>query len=137
MCFLCPPKPIRWNWSIYSNFGWVMFLQSNKVIKINIQNRDIDVQNIIICCPKLIEKMLHWLHLFMFRCNIVDPPRVLSAGPDRLTTAPLYSPAAFECVGEGNPPPSYKWYQRWVNIVLVVHTYTLKLYCMNNKLQWL
>lgn len=42
----------------------------------------------------------------------LDPPRILSAGPDRLTTAPLYSPAAFECVGEGNPPPTYKWYQR-------------------------
>lgn len=41
-----------------------------------------------------------------------DPPRILSVGPDRLTTAPLFSPAAFECVAEGNPPPSYQWLQR-------------------------
>ncbi|XP_055539584.1 uncharacterized protein LOC129726657 isoform X1 [Wyeomyia smithii] len=39
-------------------------------------------------------------------------PKILSAGPDRLTTAPLFSPAAFECVAEGNPPPTYKWVQR-------------------------
>lgn len=39
---------------------------------------------------------------FIDNCIIdTDPPRILSAGPDRLTTAPLYSPAAFECVGEG------------------------------------
>lgn len=41
-----------------------------------------------------------------------DPPRILSAGPDRLTTAPLFTPAAFECVAEGNPTPTYKWVQR-------------------------
>ncbi|XP_067635504.1 uncharacterized protein [Eurosta solidaginis] len=39
-------------------------------------------------------------------------PKIVSAGPDRLTTAPLFSPAAFECVAEGNPMPSYKWVQR-------------------------
>ncbi|KXJ84278.1 hypothetical protein RP20_CCG014296 [Aedes albopictus] len=39
-------------------------------------------------------------------------PKILSAGPDRLTTAPLFSPAAFECVAEGNPQPTYKWVQR-------------------------
>ncbi|XP_053670698.1 uncharacterized protein LOC128721020 [Anopheles nili] len=39
-------------------------------------------------------------------------PKILSAGPDRLTTAPLFSPAAFECVAEGNPAPTYKWVQR-------------------------
>uniref|UniRef100_A0A182U0F4 Ig-like domain-containing protein n=1 Tax=Anopheles melas TaxID=34690 RepID=A0A182U0F4_9DIPT len=39
-------------------------------------------------------------------------PKILSAGPDRLTTAPLFSPAAFECVAEGNPTPTYKWVQR-------------------------
>lgn len=50
-------------------------------------------------------------YLFMINMCIV-PPRILSAGPDRLTTAPLYTPAAFECVGEGNPPPTYKWFQR-------------------------
>lgn len=41
-----------------------------------------------------------------------DPPRILSAGPDRLTTAPLFTPAAFECVAEGSPTPSYRWVQR-------------------------
>ncbi|XP_037038558.1 hemicentin-2 isoform X1 [Bradysia coprophila] len=45
--------------------------------------------------------------------DIKYPPRILSAGPDRLTTAPLFSPAAFECVGEGNPPPTYKWVQKF------------------------
>ncbi|XP_055388210.1 hemicentin-1, partial [Condylostylus longicornis] len=39
-------------------------------------------------------------------------PRIVSAGPDRLTTAPLFSPAAFDCDAEGNPPPTYKWVQR-------------------------
>lgn len=42
----------------------------------------------------------------------IDPPKIISAGPDRLTTAPLFSPAAFECVADGNPMPSYKWVQR-------------------------
>lgn len=41
-----------------------------------------------------------------------DPPKILSAGPDRLTTAPLFTPAAFECIGEGNPLPTYKWVQK-------------------------
>ena len=44
----------------------------------------------------------------------IDPPRILSAGPDRLTTAPLFTPAAFDCVAEGNPSPSYLWSQRFV-----------------------
>ncbi|XP_055848314.1 hemicentin-2 isoform X1 [Episyrphus balteatus] len=44
--------------------------------------------------------------------DVKFPPKILSAGPDRLTTAPLFSPAAFECIAEGNPPPSYKWVQR-------------------------
>ncbi|CAO1380023.1 unnamed protein product [Diamesa hyperborea] len=44
--------------------------------------------------------------------DIKYPPRILSAGPDRLTTAPLFTPAAFECVAEGNPTPTYKWVQR-------------------------
>lgn len=42
----------------------------------------------------------------------IDSPKIISAGPDRLTTAPLFSPAAFECVADGNPMPSYKWVQR-------------------------
>ncbi|KAH8292457.1 hypothetical protein KR054_010297, partial [Drosophila jambulina] len=41
-----------------------------------------------------------------------DPPKIISAGPDRLTTAPLFSPAAFECLADGNPLPSFKWVQR-------------------------
>ncbi|KAG5681586.1 hypothetical protein PVAND_011002 [Polypedilum vanderplanki] len=44
--------------------------------------------------------------------DIKYPPRILSAGPDRLTTAPLFTPAVFECVAEGNPTPTYKWVQR-------------------------
>lgn len=47
--------------------------------------------------------------IFLF---ILDAPKILSAGPDRLTTAPLFSPAAFECVAEGNPPPTFKWVQK-------------------------
>lgn len=47
----------------------------------------------------------------------LDPPRILSAGPDRLTTVPLYTPAVFECVAEGNPQPTYKWVQRYVTKV--------------------
>jgi hypothetical protein len=53
-------------------------------------------------------KKLRRMISFLFK----DPPRILSAGPDRLTTAPLFSPAAFECVAEGNPSPSYRWVQR-------------------------
>uniref|UniRef100_A0A1A9UI31 Ig-like domain-containing protein n=1 Tax=Glossina austeni TaxID=7395 RepID=A0A1A9UI31_GLOAU len=41
--------------------------------------------------------------------DVKYPPKILSAGPDRLTTAPLFSPAAFECVADGNPMPTYKW----------------------------
>ncbi|XP_037897007.1 irregular chiasm C-roughest protein isoform X2 [Glossina fuscipes] len=44
--------------------------------------------------------------------DVKYPPKILSAGPDRLTTAPLFSPAAFECVADGNPMPTYKWVQR-------------------------
>lgn len=48
-------------------------------------------------------------------CSFKDPPRVISAGPDRLVTAPLFTAANFECVAEGNPTPTYKWVQRFVN----------------------
>uniref|UniRef100_A0A1I8M182 Ig-like domain-containing protein n=1 Tax=Musca domestica TaxID=7370 RepID=A0A1I8M182_MUSDO len=44
--------------------------------------------------------------------DVKYPPKILSAGPDRLTTAPLFTPAAFECVADGNPMPSFKWVQR-------------------------
>ncbi|GLV42586.1 uncharacterized protein CBL_03325 [Carabus blaptoides fortunei] len=39
-------------------------------------------------------------------------PKILSVGPDRLTTAPLFTPATFECIAEGNPQPTYQWLQR-------------------------
>ncbi|XP_037954318.1 synaptogenesis protein syg-1-like [Teleopsis dalmanni] len=45
--------------------------------------------------------------------DVKYPPKIISAGPDRLTTAPLFSPAAFECVADGNPLPTYKWVQRF------------------------
>lgn len=41
-----------------------------------------------------------------------DPPKILSVGPDRLTTAMLFTSATFECVAEGNPQPTYQWLQR-------------------------
>lgn len=46
--------------------------------------------------------------LFLFS----DPPKILSVGPDRLTTAHLFTSATFECIAEGNPPPTYQWLQR-------------------------
>ncbi|CAD7092261.1 unnamed protein product [Hermetia illucens] len=44
--------------------------------------------------------------------DVKYPPRINIAGPDLLTTAPLYSPAAFICDADGNPPPTFKWFQR-------------------------
>ncbi|GJQ79304.1 hypothetical protein Trydic_g16171 [Trypoxylus dichotomus] len=44
--------------------------------------------------------------------NPSDAPKILSVGPDRLTTAPLFTSATFECVAEGNPYPTYQWLQR-------------------------
>lgn len=40
-----------------------------------------------------------------------DPPKILSVDKDRVKTATLFSPANFECVGEGNPLPTYQWLQ--------------------------
>lgn len=40
-----------------------------------------------------------------------DPPRVVSIGRERVKTATLFSPAHFECQGEGNPLPTYQWIQ--------------------------
>lgn len=42
----------------------------------------------------------------------LDSPKILSVGPDRLTTAHLFTSASFECVAEGNPQPTYQWLQR-------------------------
>ncbi|XP_065161053.1 irregular chiasm C-roughest protein isoform X2 [Atheta coriaria] len=39
-------------------------------------------------------------------------PKILSVGPDRLTTAVLFSSTTFECIAEGNPQPTYQWLQR-------------------------
>lgn len=44
---------------------------------------------------------------------ISDPPKILSVGPDRLTTAPLFTSTTFECIAEGNPQPTYQWLQRY------------------------
>lgn len=37
---------------------------------------------------------------------------IKSVGPDRLTTAALYSQATFHCEAESHPTPSYQWLQR-------------------------
>ncbi|XP_025835000.1 peroxidasin isoform X1 [Agrilus planipennis] len=47
-----------------------------------------------------------------FNLSIKYPPKILSVGPDRLTTSPLYTSATFECIAEGNPLPTYQWLQR-------------------------
>ncbi|XP_071051965.1 kin of IRRE-like protein 2 isoform X3 [Onthophagus taurus] len=44
--------------------------------------------------------------------DVKYPPKILSVGPDRLTTAMLFNSATFECVAEGNPQPTYQWLQR-------------------------
>ncbi|KAF5289667.1 hypothetical protein FQR65_LT11784 [Abscondita terminalis] len=48
-----------------------------------------------------------------FHLDVKYPPKILSVGPDRLTTAPLFTSATFECIGEGNPQPTYQWLQRY------------------------
>lgn len=44
-----------------------------------------------------------------------DGPIIKSVGPDKLTTAPLYSSTSFACSADGNPPPKYQWLQRVPN----------------------
>ncbi|XP_065202958.1 kin of IRRE-like protein 2 isoform X2 [Planococcus citri] len=39
-------------------------------------------------------------------------PIIKSVGPDKLTTAPLYSSTEFTCAADGNPPPTYQWLQK-------------------------
>ncbi|CAL7946544.1 unnamed protein product [Xylocopa violacea] len=39
------------------------------------------------------------------------PPTISSVGPDRLTTALLYSGASFECNADAMPPAEYRWAQ--------------------------
>ncbi|XP_031358426.1 hemicentin-2 [Photinus pyralis] len=48
-----------------------------------------------------------------FHLDVKYPPKILSVGPDRLTTAPLFTSATFECIAEGNPQPTYQWLQRY------------------------
>ncbi|XP_063240065.1 hemicentin-2 [Bacillus rossius redtenbacheri] len=44
--------------------------------------------------------------------DVKYPPRILSVGPDRLVTAPLFSQASLACSAEGNPKPTYQWLQK-------------------------
>ncbi|KAL1517904.1 hypothetical protein ABEB36_001607 [Hypothenemus hampei] len=39
-------------------------------------------------------------------------PKIISVGRERVKTATLFSPVSFECLGEGNPPPTYEWVQK-------------------------
>ncbi|KAL3285009.1 hypothetical protein HHI36_019138 [Cryptolaemus montrouzieri] len=39
-------------------------------------------------------------------------PKIVSIGRDKVKTAMLFSPMSFECMGEGNPPPTYQWLQK-------------------------
>ncbi|XP_050311765.1 irregular chiasm C-roughest protein isoform X2 [Anthonomus grandis grandis] len=39
-------------------------------------------------------------------------PKIISVGRERVKTATLFSPVNFECLGEGNPPPTYQWVQK-------------------------
>lgn len=41
-----------------------------------------------------------------------DPPKIVSIGKERVKTATLFSSSYFECLGEGNPPPTYEWLQK-------------------------
>ncbi|XP_060519861.1 irregular chiasm C-roughest protein isoform X2 [Cylas formicarius] len=41
--------------------------------------------------------------------DVKYPPKVVSVGRERVKTATLFSPTTFECLGEGNPPPTYQW----------------------------
>lgn len=41
-----------------------------------------------------------------------DTPSIKSVGPDRLTTATLYTQAMFNCEAEGHPLPTYQWLQK-------------------------
>lgn len=41
-----------------------------------------------------------------------DPPKIVSIGRERVKTATLFSSTNFECLGEGNPTPTYQWIQK-------------------------
>ncbi|XP_049818433.1 irregular chiasm C-roughest protein isoform X2 [Aethina tumida] len=44
--------------------------------------------------------------------DVKYPPKIVSIGRERVKTATLFSTASFECIGEGNPPPTYQWIQK-------------------------
>lgn len=39
-------------------------------------------------------------------------PKIISVGPDKLTTATLFSHATFNCQAEAHPNPTYQWLQK-------------------------
>lgn len=43
---------------------------------------------------------------------LADAPIIKSVGPDKITTATLYSSAEFSCAADGNPAPTYQWFQK-------------------------
>ncbi|KAG5872976.1 hypothetical protein JTB14_029199 [Gonioctena quinquepunctata] len=43
---------------------------------------------------------------------VPDPPKIVSIGRERVKTATLFSSTTFECLGEGNPLPTYEWVQK-------------------------
>ncbi|KAK9876842.1 hypothetical protein WA026_015078 [Henosepilachna vigintioctopunctata] len=57
-------------------------------------------------------KMLHFLRYITDEVIVSDPPKIVSIGRDKVKTATLFSPMSFECMGEGNPPPTYQWLQQ-------------------------
>ncbi|XP_074038362.1 kin of IRRE-like protein 1 isoform X2 [Leptinotarsa decemlineata] len=44
--------------------------------------------------------------------DVKYPPKIVSIGRERVKTATLFSSTSFECLGEGNPPPTYEWIQK-------------------------
>ncbi|XP_045463992.1 hemicentin-2 isoform X2 [Harmonia axyridis] len=43
--------------------------------------------------------------------DVKYPPKIVSIGREKMKTALLFSPMSFECMGEGNPSPTYQWLQ--------------------------
>ncbi|CAG9762691.1 unnamed protein product [Ceutorhynchus assimilis] len=46
------------------------------------------------------------------KCCFSNRPKVISVGRERVKTSTLFAPVNFECLGEGNPPPTYQWIQK-------------------------
>ncbi|CAH1372543.1 unnamed protein product [Tenebrio molitor] len=51
-------------------------------------------------------------HPIRVQVDVKYPPKIVSIGRERVKTVTLFSPATFECLGEGNPQPTYKWLQK-------------------------